>query len=157
MRSLRKLSRRQLIISLIFPVGITVWTVGDYFFTALVFGIAPTVPVQWGYLIAAAVCGVLPTILTVTLGIDTGQYILPGIIIGGSSLVFASMAGQFLAEGSDRAVVFFMIVFTAFTALYFYQFQPTKFSEWIIIFLSNPCLVRLIEYFTGYLTVEMYF
>lgn len=154
---MHRLSRRQLLISLIFPVGITVWAVGEYVFTMLVFGAAPSVPVQWGYLIAAVLCGVIPIILTVTLGIDTGQYILPRTVISGCALVFTSMAGEFLVDDTGGMNVFFLIAFNVFSALYFYKIRPTKFSEWIVIFLSNPCLVRLIEFFSGYLTVEMYF
>lgn len=157
MRSLRKLSRRQLIISLIFPVGITFWALGYYVLWAVAFGITPKTPVQWGYLAAVVLCGVLPAILTVTLGIDTGQYMIPRIIISVCASAFTSMALEFLADNSETAGVFFMIVFTVFSALYFYKIRPTKFSEWIIIFLSNPCLVRLIVYFAQSLTFQRYF
>lgn len=146
-----------MLISLIFPVGIIVWAAGEYFFTMLMFGAAPTVPIQWGYVTAAVLCGVLPAILTITLGVDTGQYIIPRIVINMLALAFSSMAFEFLSENSETVGVFSMIVFTVFSALYFYRIRPTKFSEWIIIFLSNPCLTRLIEYFTQSLTYQQYF
>lgn len=154
---MRKLSRRQLIISLIFPVGITLWAIGQFIPTIIVYGIVPVYAVQWGYPICLIFCGVLPIILTIALGIDTGQYIVPRIIISVCALAFSSMALEFLAENSETAGVFFMIVFTVFSALYFYRIRPTKFSEWIIIFLSNPCLVRLIAYFAESLTYQRYF
>lgn len=153
---MRRLTRRQLLISLIFPVGITVWAAVKYGFTALSFGAAPAVPIQFGYLIIAVICGVVPVILTFSLGIDSGQYMFPRVIICGCAMVFDNLVYEYIPDAAGDANFFFLVVFNVFTALFFYKFHPTKFSEWVVIFLANPCLARLIEYFTGYLTVDLY-
>lgn len=154
---MHKLSRRQLIISLIFPVGIIVWTLFRYIPAIMIFGFVPVYAIQWAYPVCLIFCGILPMILTITLGIDTGQYMIPRILISVCALAFTSMALEFLAENSEAVGVFLMLVFTVFSALYFYRIRPTKFSEWIIIFLSNPCFVRLIVYFAESLTYQRYF
>lgn len=72
---MRRLTKRQLINSLIFPVGIIVWALFCYIkWTVTLHSFQPVFMFQWSYPAAAVVCGVLPVVLTLATGADTGQY-----------------------------------------------------------------------------------
>lgn len=143
---MKKLTRRQLVCSLLFPVGIFVWAVGWYFRWAYYIGsVKPVFIFQWGMPIIALVCGVLPAILTLVTGADTGQYILPRVLFSVSTIGVIGIASEFV-DVSGQMRIFLMITSAVISALYFYKFRPTKFFEWIVIFFSNPVLAAIIYY-----------
>lgn len=143
---MKKLTRRQLVCSLLFPVGIFIWAVAWYFRWAYYIGsVKPVFVFQWGMPIIAVVCGILPVILTLCTGADTGQYILPRVLISVSTIGVIGIASEFV-EVSSEMRIFLLITSAVISALYFYRFRPTRFSEWIVIFFSNPVLAALIYY-----------
>lgn len=143
---MKKLTRRQLVCSLLFPIGIIIWAIVWYFRWAwLIDSVKPVFIFQWGMPIIAVVCGVLPIILTLSTGADTGQYILPRVLISVSTIGVIGIASEFV-NVSGQMRIFLLIVSAVISALYFYKFRPTKFSEWIVIFFSNPVLAALIYY-----------
>lgn len=154
---MRKLTRRQLWVSLLFPIGILVWAVWGYASRSFFFfgTFVPAYPMQWSYIIAAAVCGAVPIILTLAIGIDTGQYTLPRVLISIATLGLISVIMEFLPNELPYDVVILLIITSlVVSAVYFFKFCPTKFSEWIVIFLSNPVLAAFIYYFALIMPVE---
>lgn len=152
---MRRLTRRQLLISLIFPVGITVWAVLGYAGVGFYAGFVPVYSIQWSYMIACVVCGIIPIILTITLGIDTGQYMTPRVLMSCCALAFTTFTGEFLSEAMfSGAVVLLLIAIYAASGVYFFKLCPTKFSEWIVIFLANPVLAALIYYVPMFIPEE---
>lgn len=143
---MKKLTRRQLVCSLLFPAGIVIWAVIWYIRLAVMFGSAkPLFIFQWGMPIIVVVCGILPIILTLTIGADTSEYILPRVLISVSTVGVIGIASEFVdITGAMRILL--LITSAVISALYFYKFRPTKFSEWIIIFFSNPVLAAVIYY-----------
>lgn len=139
---MRKLTRRQLIFSMIFPIAIFVWQAIRYVLISLAVGFAPTISFQWGYMIAVVVCGVVPIVLTLTLGINSGQYNLPRVLIACFALAFTAIANEML-DSVDSVLLY--ITFVAITAVYFFKFCPTKLSEWFVIMLASPSFASLVS------------
>lgn len=149
---MRKLTSRQLILSLLFPLGIIICESFTYLGGSCVaVDLLPTNSIQWSAIISTLLCGILPIILTLTVGIDTGQYMLPRIIFSCFTLAAVAIMREMLGTNMPYGgVIMMLIVSVAASALYFYKFRPTKFSEWTVIFLSNPVLVALIYYLPLY-------
>lgn len=151
---MRKLTKRQLINSLIFPVGIIVWALFYYIRWAVALhSFQPILLLQWSYPTAAVVCGVIPIIITLAAGADTGQYFLPRLLISVSTLGAIGIASEFIMI-SNQVTVLLLITSAVVSAVYFYQFCPTKFSEWTVIFLSNPVLAAIIYYLLFNITLN---
>ncbi len=133
---MKKLTRRQIFNSLVFPIMTTVWALYEYLIESLFFGFAIE-PIDLVYFAAIGIGGILCAVLTITVGIETGQYFLPRLLILLSTIFVSAMASEFL--GFDyRIDLIITLVSLVFSALFFKR--CTRFSEWIIIFLSNPVL-----------------
>lgn len=139
---MRKLTKRQLVYSLIFPIAIFVWQALRYALISLAAGFAPITSYQWGCVISAVVCGAVPIILTLALGINSGQYNLPRVLIACFALAFSAIANEILDGAVDSVLLY--ITFVAITAVYFYKFCPTKLSEWFVIILASPSFASLV-------------
>ncbi len=154
---MRRLTRKQLINSLIFPVGIIVWAMFCYGRWAVSLrNFVPVFMLQLSFPIAAVVCGVVPIIVTLACGAETGQYFLPRLLISVSTVGVIGIASEFVFM-TNQMIILLLITSAVISALYFYKFRPTKFSEWIVIFFSNPVLAALIYYIMrglsgGYMT-----
>ena len=133
---MRKLTRRQTFNSLVFPIMTTVWALFKYTIKVIFYGFAIE-PSDFVYFAAIGIGGVLCAVLTVTIGIETGQYFLPRLLILISTIFVIAVAEEFL-EFDYRINLFLVLISLVFGALYFKK--CTKFSEWIIVFLSNPVL-----------------
>jgi len=133
---MRKLTRRQIFNSLVFPIMTTVWALYDYLIGNIFWGFAIE-PIDFVYFVAIGIGGILCAILTITVGIETGQYFLPRLLILLSTIFVIAMAGEFL-EVDYRIELVLVLASLVFSALFFKK--RTKFSEWIIVFLSNPVL-----------------
>lgn len=133
---MRKLTRRQTFNSLIFPMMTTVWALFKYTIKVIFYGFAIE-PTDFVFFAAIGIGGVLCAVLTVTIGIETGQYFLPRLLILISTIFVIAVAEEFL-EFDYRINLFLVLISLVFGALYFKK--NTKFSEWIIVFLSNPVL-----------------
>lgn len=143
---MRKLSRRDLILSLLFPAGIIAWALFYYIRWAVALhSFQPIILFQWSYPAAAVLCGVIPIIITLASGANTGQYILPRVLISVSTLGAIGIASEFIVI-TNQVTVLLLITSAVVSALYFYKFRQTRFSEWIVIFLSNPVLAAVIYY-----------
>lgn len=143
---MRRLTRKQLINSLIFPVGIIVWALFCYGRWAVSLrNFAPAFMFQWSFPIAAVVCGIVPIIVTLACGAETGQYFLPRLLISVSTVGVIGIASEFVII-TNQMIILLLITSAVVSALYFYKFRPTKFSEWIVIFFSNPVLAAIIYY-----------
>lgn len=114
----------------------TVWAIYEYIVENIFTGFAVE-PKDFVYFAAVGIGGILCAVLTVTIGIETGQYFLPRLLILISTIFVIAMAEEFL-EFDYRINLFLLLVSLVFGALYFKK--CTKFSEWIIVFLSNPVL-----------------
>lgn len=153
---MHKLTKRQLINSLIFPVGILVWALFYYIKWAITLrSFQPVFMFQLSYLIAAVLCGVLPIVLTLAAGVDTGQYLLPRFLIMVSTIGVVGITSEFVSV-TNRILMVLLITSAVVSALYFYKFRPTKFSEWIIIFFANPILAAMIYYLMLYIPKDIY-
>lgn len=140
---MKKLTRRQLINSLVFPIMTTVWGLLSLAFTLFLYGFSELRATDFVPVAAIIIGGILCGVLTATLGIETGQYFLPRICILLSTIFVISVADEFL--GNDPIIEFFLLlVSNAINAIYFVK--RTKSSEWIIIFLSNPVLYYLVYF-----------
>lgn len=133
---MKKLTRRQIINSLVFPIMTTVWALYEYIIKNIFRGFAIE-PIDFVYFAAIGIGGVLCAILTITVGIETGQYFLPRLLILLSTIFVISIAWEFL-ELDYRINLVITLASLVFSALFFKR--RTKFSEWIIVFLSNPVL-----------------
>ncbi|MGN0683122.1 MAG: hypothetical protein ACI4JY_05540 [Oscillospiraceae bacterium] len=133
---MRKLTRRQTFNSLVFPMMTTVWALFKYTIKVIFYGFAIE-PTDFVFFAAIGIGGVLCAVLTVTIGIETGQYFLPRLLILISTIFVIAVAEEFL-EFDYRINLFLVLISLVFGALYFKK--NTKFSEWIIVFLSNPVL-----------------
>lgn len=137
---MKKLTRRQLLISLIFPILTAVWGVYkfavnlflNYMFEYQFIGFSEII-----YIAAVVIGGILSGVLTVTLGIETGRYFLPRLLILISVIFVNSVVVESLIDIPMFSFVL-LIASLIFGAVYFKN--KTTFSEWIIIFLSNPVL-----------------
>lgn len=138
---MRKLTRRQTFNSLVFPVMTSVWAIYNYLIRNIFLGLAIE-PIDFVYFAAVVVGGILCAILTIAVGIETGQYFLPRLLVLISTIFVIAMAEEFL-EFDYRINLFLLLVSLVFGALYFKK--CTKFSEWIIVFLSNPLLYYFVE------------
>lgn len=153
---MRRLTKRQLINSLIFPVGIIIWALLYYIKWAVILhSFQPLFTLQWSFPVAAVVCGILPVVLTLAAGADTGQYFLPRLLISVSTVGVIGIASEFVYV-SNQMIVLLLITSAVVSAMYFYKFRPTKFSEWIIIFFSNPVLAAIIYYLMLYIPNDIY-
>lgn len=143
-----KLTKYELLGSLVFPVGIIIWSAWKYWDTTRIFGSrSPQYYQQWGYIIAAVVCGVLPIILTLALQIDTSEQFLPRLLISVSTIAVISLAQQYI----DYKVMFIakpvmQLISLVFSGLFFYKARPVKLSAWLMIFLANPTLADFFTY-----------
>ncbi len=137
---MKKLSRRQLLISLIFPIMTTIWGLFNlalnffynFVFDYRFFGLSEIV-----YISAVVIGGILCTVLTITLGIETGRYFLPRLLILISVIFVIAVVREFIDDVPMFEYIL-LIISLVFGAVYFKN--KTTFSEWIIIFLSNPVL-----------------
>ncbi len=133
---MKKLTRRQIINSLVFPIMTTVWALYEYIIGNIFWGFALE-PVDFAYFAAIGIGGILCAVLTITVGIETGQYFLPRLLILLSTIFVIAVVGEFI-EIDYRIYLVLVLVSLVFSALFFKK--RTKFSEWMIIFLSNPVL-----------------
>ncbi len=153
---MRRLTRRQLINSLIFPVGIIAWAMFCYGRWAISLrNFVPAFMFQWSFPIAAVVCGVVPIIVTLACGAETGQYFLPRLLISVSTVGVIGIASEFVSV-TYQMVILLLITSAVISALYFYKFRPTKFAEWIVIFFSNPVLAAIIYYLMLYIPNDVF-
>lgn len=145
-----KLTKGQLLGSLAFPVGIIIWAAYQYIRWSMMFGDQSAQFIyQWSCLIAGGVCGVLPIILILALKIDTSEQFLPRLLIFLSTIAVISITREFI----DYQIMFtgrlvLLLAAVVFSALFFYRIRPVKFSVWIMLFLSDPCLVYFVCYMT---------
>ena len=140
---MRKLTRRQTFNSLVFPIMTTVWALFKYTIKVIFYGFAIE-PSDFVYFAAIGIGGILCAVLTVTIGIETGQYFLPRLLILVSTIFVIAVAEEFI-ELDFRMNLFLLLISLVFAALFFKS--KTKFSEWVIIFLSNPVLYYFVALF----------
>lgn len=153
---MRRLTRKQLINSLIFPVGIMVWALFCYGRSAISMrSFMPIFVFQLSYPVALVVCGVVPIIVTLACGAETGQYFLPRLLISVSTVGVIAIASEFVIV-TNQMIILLLITSAVVSALYFYKFRPTKFSEWIVIFFSNPVLAAIIYYLMLYIPNDIF-
>lgn len=143
-----KLTKYELLGSLVFPVGIMVWAAYKYISGSFVLGdIAIHFPHRWSFIIAFAACGLLPLLLTLIMRIDTSEQLLPRLMISLCTLAAVSIAREFLDFGVMKiAEGILLLISLVFSGLFFHIARPVKLSEWIVIFLGNPCLVHFLCY-----------
>ena len=140
---MRKLTRRQTFNSLVFQIMTTVWALFKYTIKVIFYGFAIE-PSDFVYFAAIGIGGILCAVLTVTIGIETGQYFLPRLLILVSTIFVIAVAEEFI-ELDFRMNLFLLLISLVFAALFFKS--KTKFSEWVIIFLSNPVLYYFVALF----------
>lgn len=143
-----KLTKYELLGSLVFPVGIMVWAAYKYISGSFVLGdLAIHFPHRWSFIIAFAACGLLPLLLTLIMRIDTSEQLLPRLMISLCTLAAVSIAREFLDFGVMMiAEGILLLISLVFSGLFFHIARPVKLSEWIVIFLGNPCLVHFLCY-----------
>lgn len=143
-----KLTKYELLGSLVFPVGIMVWAAYKYISGSFVLGdLAVHFPHRWSFIIAFAACGLLPLLLTLIMRIDTSEQLLPRLMISLCTLAAVSIAREFLDFGVMMiAEGILLLISLVFSGLFFHIARPVKLSEWIVIFLGNPCLVHFLCY-----------
>lgn len=148
-----KLTKYELLGSLSYPVGIMVWTVYKYIIGSFELGdLAIHFTHRWSFIISFAVCGLLPLLLTLIMRIDTSEQFLPRLVISLCTLAAVSITKEFLGVGLVvngfilplEGII--LLISLVFSGLFFHIARPVKLSQWIMIFLGNPCLVRLICY-----------
>lgn len=140
---MKKLTRRQLINSLVFPIMTTVWGLWRLIVLFFIYGFSELTAMHFVCIAAIVIGGILCGVLTATLGIETGQYFLPRLWILLSTIFVTSVAGEFI--GTDPKITFLLLVVSnAINAIYFVK--KTRSSEWNIIFLSNPVLYNMVYY-----------
>lgn len=138
---MKKLTRRQLINSLVFPIMTVVWALPKLVLLFIFYGFDNLVPTECVFIAAIVVGGILCGVFTAALGIETGQYFLPRLWILISTIFVSSVAGEFL--GGDPKITFFLLlVSNVINAVFFVK--RTRFSEWLIIFFSNPVLYCMV-------------
>lgn len=131
--------------SLAMPIGIIIvsgFKLG--FYSIFGMGLGSYFIPSWSYAAAIAFGGVLPIILTFALKIDTREYFLPRLIFYICTIAAVSLPGEFV-EIPRGGTVILTAVSSAITLLYFYKFRPTRFKEWIVIFLSTPQLYMMLN------------
>lgn len=141
-----KLTSRMIFESSVFPIMTVVSSVFRYVIYSLYYGFAPQTPMQWTALAGVVFGGILPFLLTLFAGINTGQYFLPRFLILISTIAVVAITSEFLDYENALSGNFVIILISLIiTALYFYKIRPTKLSEWIVIFLSNPYLYTFVS------------
>lgn len=131
--------------SLAFPIGIIIVSAFKLvFFSIFDMGLGSYFIASWSYAAAIVFGGVLPIILTFALKIDTREYFLPRLLIYISTIAAISIPAEFV-EIPRGGTVILTAVSAAMTLLYFYKFRPTRFKEWIVIFLSTPQIYMMIN------------
>lgn len=131
--------------SLAMPIGIIIvsgFKLG--FYSIFGMGLGSYFIPSWSYAAAIAFGGVLPIILTFALKIDTREYFLPRLIFYICTLAAISIPAEFVDIPRGGTVIL-TAVSAAITLLYFYKFRPTRFKEWIVIFLSTPQLYMMLN------------
>lgn len=123
---MKKLTKRQLLNSLVFPIITTVWACFKLFFKTILWGFASYGIYEIVCIAAIVIGGILPSILTITLGIETGQYFLQRLFILLSTILIVSVSGEFI-DNIPIMEFMLLIVSLVFGALYFKN--KTKFSE----------------------------
>lgn len=143
-----KLTKYELLGSLVFPVGIMVWAAYKYISGSFVLGdLAIHFPHRWSFIIAFAACGLLPLLLTLIMRIDTSEQFLPRLMISLCTLAAVSIAREFLDFGVMMiAEGILLLISLVFSGLFFHIARSVKLSGWIVIFLGNPCLVHFLCY-----------
>lgn len=143
-----KLTKHELLGSLAYPVGIMLWTAFEYIRGSMLLGdLAPHFMYRWSYIITFAVCGAVPLALTLIMRIDTSDCFLPRLVIWLSAVAAISIAGELLDyEIMVLAEGIFLLIALVFSGLFFHVAKPTRLSQWIMIFMANPCLVYLVCY-----------
>lgn len=131
--------------SLAFPIGIIIVSAFKLvFYSIFGMGLGSYFIVSWSYAAAIVFGGVLPIILTFALKIDTREYFLPRLIFYICTIAAISIPAEFV-EIPRGGTVILTAVSAAMTLLYFYKFRPTRFKEWIVIFLSTPQIYMMIN------------
>lgn len=131
--------------SLAMPIGIIIvsgFKLGFYSFFGM--GLGSDFIASWSYAAAIVFGGILPIILTFALKTDTREYFLPRLIFYICTVAAISIPGEFV-EIPRGGTVILTAVSAAMTLLYFYKFRPTRFKEWIIIFLSTPQIYMMLN------------
>lgn len=144
-----KLTRRKIIGSLAIPVVLFLYSLYKYLSVYLWHnGVGAGAVYRWSYVAAAIVGGVLPIILTLALGIDTSKYIVPRLLITFGTMGFISVTEEFvdMTVMSYGGKLLLLIISVSFSAVYFYKGRYVKFSEWLVMFISNPVFYYLIYY-----------
>lgn len=141
-----KLTKYELLGSLAFPVGIIVWTAYKYISGSIMlgdWGIHFTH--RWSFIIAAGVCGVLPLLLTLIMRIDTSEHFMQRLLIYVCTVAVIAICEEFIGFNIlYLAKLIMLLIALVFSGLYFHIARSTKLSQWIVIFLANPCLVYFI-------------
>ena len=133
--------------SLVFPIGIIVYSGYKMFIMWARFGIGfgAEYTVPWVFAAAIVLGGILPIILTFAMKTETREYCLPRVIIFVCTIGAVNIPQEFVAM-PDGAVIILYAVSSAITLLYFYKYHKTRFSEWNIIFLSTPQIYMMAYY-----------
>lgn len=148
-----KLTKHELLGSLAFPIGIIIWMAYEYISGSIMLGgLEVHFLHRWSYIIAFAVCGVLPLLLTLIMRIDTSEQFLPRLVISLCTLAAVSIVKEFLGVGMVvngyilplEGII--LIISLVISEVFFHVKRPVKLSAWLIIFIGNPCLARLICY-----------
>lgn len=148
-----KLTKHELLGSLAFPVVIMIWMAYEYISGSIrLADLGTHFGHRWSYIIAFTLCGVLPLLLTLILQIDTSDQFVPRLVISLCTLALVSIVKEFLGVGLviDGYILpiegIILLISLVFSAVFFHVKRPVKLSAWLIIFIGNPCLARLICY-----------
>lgn len=148
-----KLTKYELLGSLAFPVGIIIWMAYKYISESVMLGdLEIHFMYRWSYIIAFALCGVLPLLLTLIMQIDTSDQFLPRLVISLCTLALVSIVKESLGVGMIVNGFILplegiaLLISLVFSAVFFHVKRPVKLSGWLVIFIGNPCLARLICY-----------
>ncbi len=134
------MAKRNMILSLIFPIFIITLSVIMLFATRLE---SPLNPFIWSS-VASLVCGgILPMLLTIFCKIDTSIHIKDRLISFGATV--ATCVFTFFALAFFWNVFFFIfLIFPLVISTLHFHFHAEKLSRKIVIFLSDPMLYVII-------------
>ena len=139
-----RLTKQQLILSLIFPIINIVFPL----FVSLFFILIGEAVNVWCYTLWSLAGSILPIILTVTLNIDTSRYVVHRIIFIVSAVMLAVLGCYlFLCVIREVRILFFIlfisVVFLIVSSIFLINiFKRT--NERIVLFLSNPIMYYLL-------------
>ncbi len=141
-----KLTSRIIFESSVFPIMTVIYSIYRYVIYSLYYGFSPQTPMQWTALAGVVFGGILPFLITLFAGVNTGQYFLPRLLILISTFAVVAITSEFLDyENALNGNFVIILASLLISALYFYKIRPTKLSEWIVIFISNPYLYTFIS------------